>query len=202
MQHATQEDLLTSSTLACTVSPADLPRLCTVLQAGFFATAPAGASVAAFLRRLPGFSDDYIEHRLQTVFINGDAIDNLEQPLSGHHLTMALSAALPGLAGAIFRRNSPASPLRSGHSADAEVGNEQAMVVLVKLFNVVAVERGPELLRAGVRLRAADLSSFLAMRPGLLAGLVAVTLDGTACGADLLPAHLATLSLVTLTVSC
>ncbi len=201
MQRATQEDLNNSPSLTCALPEEDLPRLATMLQAGFFVRAAAGEKIASLLERLPGFSATYIEQRIQTVFYNGDAIDDLSLPLTGPAPAIALSTAMPGLAGAILRKNSPAAPLRKTKSAGAPAAGDAAVTVLVKLFNTLAVERGPALFRTGVRVKAADLANFLSLRPSLLKKLSAIRLDGVPVPADELTRRLAEQTSVTMHVT-
>jgi hypothetical protein len=192
MQRATQEDLNDRPLLTCTIPEEDLPRLATMLQAGFFVDAAIGDSIASLLQRLPGFSTDYIENQIQTVFYNGDAIDDLSQPLTGPTPTIALSAAMPGLAGAILRKNSPAAPLRKTRSkAAAAASGGSIMTVLIKLFNTLAIDRGPALLRSGIRIKAADLAGFLSLRPSLLKKIRDIRLAGSPVPADVLAQRLA-----------
>ncbi|MEE4313709.1 MAG: hypothetical protein V2J11_04390 [Desulfofustis sp.] len=192
MQRATQEGLNDRPLLTCTIPEEDLPRLATMLQAGFFVDGAAGESISSLLQRLPGFSADYIENQIQTVFYNGDAIDDLSQPLIGPAPTIALSAAMPGLAGAILRKNSPAAPLRKTRSqAAAAASDNTAVTVLVKLFNTLAIERGPALFRSGVRIKAADLAGFLSLRPSLLEKTRDIRLAGSPVPADELTQRLA-----------
>ncbi len=61
---------------------------------------------------------------MQTIFINGSAADTLDRPL-GTGRYPNLSAAMPGLAGAIFRREGPLrQPARSRTSSDECIGDD------------------------------------------------------------------------------
>ncbi|MBE0583084.1 MAG: hypothetical protein IH612_04900 [Desulfofustis sp.] len=200
MQHATQEDLNNSVPLTCSIAEQDLPRFATMLQAGFSIEAVAGESVSSILQRLPGFSADYIDRQIQTVFFNGDAIDDLSIPVTGRTASIALSAAMPGLAGAILRKNSPAAGLRKPHREQQATANGTPVKVRIKLFNTLAIERGPELCRNGVRIKAADLAAFLALRPALLNKLHDIHVNGVSVPADQLPLRLASETTVALHV--
>jgi hypothetical protein len=161
-----------------------------MLQAGFSVEAVAGESVSSILQRLPGFSADYIERQIQTVFLNGDAIDDLSLQVTGRTATIALSAAMPGLAGAILRKHSPAAGLRKSLREQQATASGSPVQVRIKLFNTLATERGPALCRSGVRVRAADLAAFLALRPSLLKNLRDVHINGALVPADQLPLRL------------
>lgn len=166
------------SHLVLTVAPEKLPLFTTVLQSGIEIMTPAGTSLGQFLGALPGFTPDYLANAVQTIFHNGNAVDDLTTPLHGQKPVLALSSAMPGLAGAIFRKNSFHAALRSEIKTilnDSFSG--KTLTVTLKLFNTIALERGIELLRIGVYLPATTLSSFFRIRPGLLQAIMRVELD-------------------------
>jgi hypothetical protein len=200
MQGATQEVSDPSPLLCFTLQPEDLPRLTTLLQAGFYVTAAEGDSVISILQRLPGFTPEYIERDIQTIFLNGTAIDDLSVPLTGSSAVIALSAAMPGLAGAILRKNSPHASLRQPFIGDRRTttGAPLPLVVQIKLFNQLAVERGPDLCRAGVSVKASELASFFTLRPFLVQELQHLSLDGAPLTADELLDRLSSKDLVTM----
>lgn len=170
--------------LSCRIPKECLTRLATVLQSGFFLEAQSGLSLQNFLLSLPGFTETYIADDVGTVFLNGDAIDEMDVPLSGDTATIALSAAMPGLCGTILRKGSPHATLRKKHVALEATTSHDTITVTIKLFNTVALDRGPELFKHGVRLQAADLASFLTLRPSLVAALQDPVLDGTPVSGD------------------
>ena len=137
-----------------------------LLQTGIGITAALPCSIGDFLEGLPGFSKDYIINCVQTVFLNGTAIDDLETQLAGTAPTLALSAAMPGLAGAIFRRNSMHAALRS-QGAPPSAPQHAGALVRLKLFNKIAEEKGGALLAAGAEVAGAENSwtSSPAIRP-------------------------------------
>jgi len=65
---------------------------------------PVGCPIRALLREVLGLTDEYIEARLQTVFLDGKPVDDIDGPLSGTGATLALAPAMPGLMGAMLRR--------------------------------------------------------------------------------------------------
>lgn len=165
--------------LTFTCPPDQLVRLATVLQSGFHVTAAEGDSLLSLLKTLPGFSEAYIADEIQTVFLNGDALDDLQTLLTGSAATIALAGAMPGLAGAIVRKGSPWGALRKTQSAAGVGCSRKPVAVLVKLFNTVAVDRGPGLLTGSIRINTSDLVHFLELRPSLLASFADLALDGS-----------------------
>ncbi len=167
------------SYLQLTVVAEKLPLFTTVLQSGIEIMTPAGSSLGQFLGALPGFTAEYLANVVQTIFHNGTAVDDLTILFSGEKPVIALSAAMPGLAGAIFRRNSFHKALRSEtKDAQPETHAKQPLAVTLKLFNVIALDRGKELFAMGVCLPAEVLASFFSKRPALLKEILLMKLDG------------------------
>lgn len=178
-------------TLTCSISGKDLSRLVTLLQSGFFRTTDDGTPFLAFLSSLPGFTQSYIHGDIGTLFLNGDAIDDFNLPLNGRAATIALSSAMPGLCGTILKKGSPHATLRKTRDTSTAAISGGTVLVKVKLFNTIALERGPELMRQGVRIKSADFLSFLSLRPGLLQAMHSLSLDGKAVSPEQLPDRLA-----------
>ena len=126
-----------------------------------------GVSVNAFLCEELGLSQDYLETRVQTVFLNGKAVDDLDSALIKDGSVLALSAAMPGLLGATLRRGSYYAAMRgeiSYHSSDAAVPGGEG-TVSVKLFNLLVGEVGSLLLRKGIWIPGTEIGEFLDKRP-------------------------------------
>lgn len=122
-----------------------------------------------FLHQFTGFTPDYLADTVQTIFLDGTAVDDLQLPFMGSTPTLALSGAMPGLAGAIFRKNSFHSALRTDtKSLHSDSNQNESITVTLKLFNRIAKERGEELLSQGVTMRGSQILSFFNRRPNLL----------------------------------
>lgn len=165
-----------NSTLELLITPGKLPVFATVLQAGVNIAARPKETLGAFLDRLPGFTREYIVGEIQTIFLNGTAIDNLETPLEGDNPILALSAAMPGLAGAIFRKNSFHAALRTVITEHHSPATAQTIVTL-KLFNSIARDRGPALLAEGVSINSARLVTFFEINPTIVDHLEQIIVD-------------------------
>jgi hypothetical protein len=154
-------------------------RYTAIFQTGVTLMTSGVVSIGIFLSSLPGFSVEYINLRVQTIFLNGSAVDDLETPLTGAQPVLALSAAMPGLAGAIFRRNSMHAALRSASVQDPLPSEQSDMhTVTLKLFNMIATEMGPGLLAAGVGFTGAKLSDLFTDHPALLTSVTLALLNG------------------------
>jgi hypothetical protein len=150
----------------------------TLLQSGAQFTVQSGTKIGSFLSQLPGFTDGYITERIQTIFLNGTATDDLDSALSGASCVLAITTAMPGLAGAIFRKNSHHATLRTTTDQTPIDTSIKETIVTLKLFSALAKERGPELLEEGVSIDASNLVSFLGYRPTLLDRITRCSING------------------------
>jgi len=160
-------------------------RFASLLQSGIGIDSYTGESLGVFLNSLPGFDTDYLSNRVQTIFYDGNAVDDLEQCFSDRHHTIALSAAMPGLAGAIFRRNSLCAALRTEKSnhANQNTSAESAHITL-KLFNAIALEKGIGLLTRGGVFSASCLQDFFEQRRSLLNHIATIYHQDTVCTSE------------------
>ena len=159
--------------------PGRIAGLVPIFQQGFLVEVPRGSTLKNVLDAA-GLPREYLERRVQTIFVDGSVIDDIDSGVNDGSI-VALSAAMPGLAGAIFRKGSPLSGLRSRTDGEKDDGCRPggAKLVLIKLFNIVAEEMGPELLRKGVVLNRTELESFFHNRRELIEKtIIDAELDG------------------------
>ena len=181
--------------LTITLPRAKAAGFASLLQHGILFAVDGPVAIRPFLLSLPGFSADYIEGAVQTIFINGVAADSLDKPLTAGS-TLALSAAMPGLAGAIFRKQGAHGSLRSRQVSDAQPESTEAGYLTLKLFNSIAVDRVLDLAGKGLLLRGKAVRDFATRRPELFQPSAELSLDGrTVDYADML-ATIATLPMV------
>jgi hypothetical protein len=95
------------------VEPEVLPFLFPFFQKGVWLKGETGSSIRSFLCRQLEFDDEYVGKRIQTFFLNGKAVDDIDSALVRDGSILALSAALPGLLGATLRKGSYYAGLRS-----------------------------------------------------------------------------------------
>jgi hypothetical protein len=100
------------------------------------------------------------------VLHNGKPIDDLDGCRIYESSTIALSAALPGLFGAAFRRQGTYAALRPQQTALSPENppTDGDLKILVKLFNMTARELGPTLLEKGVEMNADNVKSMFDAR--------------------------------------
>jgi hypothetical protein len=137
----------------------DLPALAAVLQKGFRIEVDTGCSVRELLCTQWRLTDEYVEGRISTVFIDGKPVDDLDAAVVEDGVTLALSCAMPGLVGAVMRRDGLLSSFRSGITYAHTVKKDMTRpgCIRLKLFNMLIRELGPGFLKAGIGVNVDDL---------------------------------------------
>ena len=178
-----------SEGLNLSVSPEQVARFHPLMQEGFLVTAEIGCTIKALLCDQFGVSPEYLETRVQTVFLNGKPVDDLESAEIPAGATLALSAALPGLVGATLRRRGYYAPMRSDityRKEEAPKARGEGMV-RIKLFNLLGPELAPTFLAKGIRLSSSRLQEFLSQLPEeFWTQCQAIQIDGAAITATAL----------------
>lgn len=152
--------------LRLTMKPGGINEFFPILQQGFRVTARVGCSLRKLLCEQFALGNDYVAERITTIFLNGKATDDLDDAVVRDGSTVALSAAMPGLVGATMRRGGYYSAMRSSitHTDDRRNGEDRIGTVRIKLFNILLAELGPDFLRRGVVVTAAEMTEFLKSR--------------------------------------
>ncbi len=169
------------SRLNLTVDAAFLPRFYQLLEQGFILFAPPGCSVRDFVCRHLDVEPRYLEQRIQTIFLDQKPVDDLDTAVIRSRSVVALSAAMPGLAGATLRKGGQFAAMRQRITCSTVSGPAatETTPVTVKFFNMVARELGQPHLAKGIRLSSTHLAWFLEKYPDVLSGGIAdARLDG------------------------
>ncbi len=137
-----------------------------ILQKGFVIDVNSGASVGEVVRNYLGIEREYLDHRVNTIFLNGRAVDDVEYARVGHDAILSLSASMPGFVGAALRKGGFYSAMRAEitHSRDNVSFLGQNARITVRLYNIIAREIGPRLLRSGIRFSLTHLLDFFMAR--------------------------------------
>ena len=157
----------TITEISLTVKPDRISLFSPLLGQGFTLKIQTGISVRDLLCRQIGISDDYLDQRIQTIFLDGKVVDNVDTAVIRQGSTLALSAAMPGLAGATLRRGGAYAAMRSqishkNNPVDNSAGNG---TVMLKLFNLVALELSPMFLKQGIWIDGKSLDHFFKRVP-------------------------------------
>lgn len=173
-------------TLTVISSPETLLALTPLLREGVDVRLRPGLSLRQTMIQDLGFCPTCVEERVQTVFLDGSPVDDIDADAATDGCTLALAGALPGVAGIAMRRGSPVGVFREGiahdpaHDGQASGAAPDALLsVTLKLFNTVALECLDTVLGQGVEVRARRLAELLEADPDALAG-ASFTLDGQA----------------------
>lgn len=165
-------------------------RFCLLTGDGFRIRVRLGCTVRELLSGPLGIAPGYLEERIQTILLNGQVVDDPAAATVPAGATLALSAAMPGIAGAMLRKASRLAVMRSPVSYQARgLPSEPAAEgeVVIKLFNVLQRELGPALLCRGIRIPGATLHKlFRGRRAAFRAGLVAAEVAGEPVAPDVL----------------
>jgi hypothetical protein len=159
--------------LSLVAEPKLFEKFLQLLQRGVKVTAQVGSTVRSFLCDDLGVSPEYVDKRIQTLFLNGKAIDNPDTAILKEYSTLALSAAMPGLLGATLRKGSYYARMRNEISYQEQSTGVTVHegFVLLKLFNLLPAEIGPAVLARGIWLKGEELNRFLKELPDELVGM-------------------------------
>jgi hypothetical protein len=140
-----------------------------------------GGSIGSFLRGDLCLEKDFVDKMIQTVFLDGMPVDDIEGINIKEGSTVAISGPMPGVAGATLRRGGYYGSMRKEISCRPEApgGELKGGAVIIKLFNVLTESLGPRLLERGVGVRGRNLGALLRDQETLLTrGFRSAELDG------------------------
>lgn len=140
-----------------------IPCFYRLLAQGFIVNTRGSFSIKELICQQFGIPDEYLEKRIQTIFLDGKAVDNVSSTLVKDGSTLALSAAMPGLVGAMLRKGGYYASMRAqiSHPEEDITGNDQTGEVKLKLFNLTGKEIGPFFLEQGIWISGTDLENIL-----------------------------------------
>ena len=138
-----------------------------LLQKGVRVGFTAGVSISDFLCGQMGITPQYLDGRIQTIFLDGKAVDHPQSQILANGASLSMAAAMPGLAGATLRRDGHFVGFRTGITQDCQ---SQCLdcdpgILTLKLFNLLIKEIGPQVLAHGIIMSAEELGQFMRERP-------------------------------------
>lgn len=134
-----------------------------LLQTGIHIPIEQSISVQTLFSDVCDLTDAVIENRIQTLFLNGNPVDDFKTAMVNEGDILALSAAMPGLVGATMRSGGKLACFRSNisHRDKPRKTSEHTGTISLKLFNLLLRELGPGFLSRGVLIPAGNIDSFL-----------------------------------------
>lgn len=151
-------------TVKLTVTENRLPLFFELLAQGISLPVTVGVSVRDVLCEQLGFCSDYLAARIQTIFLDGKPVDDVAAAVVRDGSTLALSAAMPGVVGATMRREGRYAAMRRSISHQAAEAADTVFRqgrITLKLFNLLASEKGPGFLSRGIVVAGRDLCALL-----------------------------------------
>ena len=167
--------------LVLIVTAGEIPKFVGLLNAGFMLNIRVGESVQTLLCDRLGLDKSYFDDRIQTLILNSKPVDDPATAKVKNGSILALSAAMPGLVGATFRKGGKYRWMRGSisHPDDSDITAGKTGWVTMKLFNLILKELGPFFLEAGVWLKGETIQAFFADRADSLVGNIrSVFLNG------------------------
>jgi hypothetical protein len=158
-----------------------------ILQAGFKVNVHTGVSIRDLLCNQFDIDPGYVEDRIRTAFLNGKPVDDFSTAIMESEATLALSAAMPGLVGATFRKGGYLAAFRGTitHHRGDTVLEDRAGVVSIKLFNLLPKEIGLTFLKRGVMVDSDTAKWFFSDPPDAFRrGCKSILVDGEDMHAD------------------
>ena len=154
----------THITLSLTLDKPDFSLFSPLLQQGFRITAQVGRSMKHLLCEQLKVEADYLAERINTIFLDSKPVDDVDTAIVNDGSTVALSASMPGLVGATFRRGGVLATFRSGISCQGKGENADVPeegTVKIKLFNLLVGELGPVFLSVGIWAKKEDVEDVI-----------------------------------------
>jgi hypothetical protein len=138
-------------------------RLCTLLHNGCYVKVPCGISLHELLCSKFGIDPEYVRKDIKVIFLENGPVDNLDTAIVKDGLTLALSAAMPGLVGAAMSRDGLSWMRSSITYHEEDVAQSQGVgLIKLKLFNQVMADLGAAFLKRGIYVNSRYLAAFLA----------------------------------------
>jgi len=164
----------------------------------------AGSSIRQVIVDQLGIAEDYLENRVQTLFLNGKPVDDVDARKVSDGSILALSAAMPGLAGATLRKGGKYAAFRQQISlcSNSPVPVLRKGRMTLKLFNQVTEEQGPAVLRKGIGISGGDLLDVIrkAQDQSLLQEILKVEVNGNAIVPEMLTSEISSKTAVFLSI--
>jgi hypothetical protein len=173
--------------LSINVSEDYLPKLAGLLAPSFSVRVGVGIDLKTFVCNELGVHEEYFEERIQTIFLDSKPVDDVATALVNDGSVLALSAAMPGLVGATFRKGGQYSWMRRSisHQGNHKQDQTAAGWVTVKLFNMVLKELGPGFLKRGIWVDGSRAQEFVKNQPqAFRSHIQALPLDGPPMSPD------------------
>jgi len=154
-----------------TIESDDFSHFWALLSYGFKLEVNVGCSLFDMLCKQIGINENYLNEKVQTVFLNGKAVDNFYDENVHDASVIALSSAMPGLVGAVFRKGGILAPMRSenvSHKETEPMNHHNIGHVILKLFNLIASDLGADFYQQGICIEGQHFSRYIQLKQAVL----------------------------------
>jgi hypothetical protein len=133
-----------------------------LLQQGFNIEITTG-NIQDRLCQICDMNPEKLRGLIQTVFLNGKPVDDMENAFIKNGDCLALSAAMPGLVGATMRSGGVLAGFRRtiSHRTLQVQSDAQSGLLTIKLFNLLIKDIGPLFLQKGILVELEDFRNLL-----------------------------------------
>lgn len=141
----------------------DLGPAVQILRSGIVVPVTRGQSVWSWLTEDLCLPEGYVARRISTVILNHRPVDDLTSTALHSRDALDLSAAVPGLAGAVLRAGGQLAAFRRtiSHRGAERRRTDGPAMISVRILNLLTGELGPPLLARGALVRGGRLVSAL-----------------------------------------
>jgi len=154
-----------------TIEQESFSLICALLSYGFKLEVQVGCSLLDMLCNKIGINEKYLNEKVQTVFLNGKVVDDFSDEIVKDESVIALSSAMPGLVGAVFRKGGILASMRSKHIPQKKhesINNYSIGHVTLKLFNLIASDLGADFFRKGICIKGHHFIRYVKSKQALL----------------------------------
>lgn len=140
------------------IDASGISRFYPLIEKGYWTDVIRGTTIFDFLVKDLGLSAEYVETRIQTIFLNHKPIDDIAAVTLSENDRIAFSAAMPGLLGATMRKAGAYSAMRESISQKTDIrdsgqissGTRTNVRIFVKFFNLIVKDIGADVLKKGI----------------------------------------------------
>lgn len=140
-----------------------IPRFYHIFQGGFLFPCQVETSIDDLLLRQLGLKPEFVEKKINTVFLDGRCVDDISSAILKDGSVVAFSSALPGLAGATLRRGGHYACMRDSitHINKNRPETRRDGYITIKIFNLLMAELGRVFLEKGILMNRHDAVDLL-----------------------------------------
>jgi len=120
------------------------------------------SSIKNFLCGQLGIDVSYFEERIQTIFLDAMPVDEPDTAVVKAGSVLGLSAAMPGIAGALLRKKGRYAPMRKpiSYNKAKQIDSEEEGTVVLKVFNLLSEELIEAIFTHGIIIDGDKLDAF------------------------------------------